>query len=653
MEGLKKYQKMMFVFLAVIVIITLISSGERYRVERNNTGVDLIIDYKSLQSLVDIRESEGIQFFNELKSAGLNGVAVYENNVETLITEGKAHLLTGEDIDRLKFVTGNVTPVIEYIGKNYDLKGGAVLISDDNGVIDKLKTLAGDWKERYNTSYNKINGQAVIYFPDWKDSYLNLSVGFDRNMVSVLEGMNLKVIPRVSNNLPLEKSIPAWLNPDYIIFEGQEVTGYPGDLDNTVSFMQEENIKFGMIEPFIAYQKGAVDLAHRLNYDVIRVHSIQQEEMAKYSLNKVVNRYLRAVRERNVRILYLKPVIKESVPEKDLLQVNRLFIKTLSAKLVKSGYQPGKATPFNHFKTSRPLLILTGIGVILGFILLLTYLFPHLDIKLILYSGIIMVGGDLILTFLLPETLFRQLLALGASIVFPVLAVISQLLAGDSSQNLMVRYVKTTCITLIGALFVVTSLARTSFLLKVDQFRGVKISFLLPLLIIVYYYIREYIYGDKKLNWMTEIANIMDKNIKVKHIFYTGLLVLGGLVYIGRTGNYPFLPVPPWELILRERLEKLLYVRPRFKEFLIGHPFLYLGLFLKNRVKPGVMYLIIVVLASIGQVTVINTFGHTHTPLIISLIRVVHGLWLGLLIGIILAIACKWVYNKFIRPFHN
>lgn len=43
---------------------------------------------------------------------------------------------------------------------------------------------------------------------------------------------------------------------------------------------------------------------------------------------------------------------------------------------------------------------------------------------------------------------------------------------------------------------------------------------------------------------MTEIANIMDKNIKVKHIFYTGLLVLGGAGLYRTDRKLPFFTGP-------------------------------------------------------------------------------------------------------------
>jgi ABC-type nitrate/sulfonate/bicarbonate transport system permease component len=37
-----------------------------------------------------------------------------------------------------------------------------------------------------------------------------------------------------------------------------------------------------------------------------------------------------------------------------------------------------------------------------------------------------------------------------------------------------------------------------------------------------------------------------------------------------------------------------------------------------------------------------NTFSHAHTPIVLSLLRTVHGIWLGIIIGVLLVFALKW-----------
>jgi hypothetical protein len=81
-------------------------------------------------------------------------------------------------------------------------------------------------------------------------------------------------------------------------------------------------------------------------------------------------------------------------------------------------------------------------------------------------------------------------------------------------------------------------------------------------------------------------------------------------------------------------LEALLYARPRFKEFLLGHPLLFLfgasgGLGAwALRYRPILLFF-----GLLGQASIINTFAHAHTPLLFSLLRTTNGFFLGLFFG--------------------
>ncbi|MDI6828546.1 MAG: DUF5693 family protein, partial [Armatimonadota bacterium] len=76
----------------------------------------------------------------------------------------------------------------------------------------------------------------------------------------------------------------------------------------------------------------------------------------------------------------------------------------------------------------------------------------------------------------------------------------------------------------------------------------------------------------------------------------------------------------------------ILFVRPRTKEFLIGHPAMFLGItsLLSRRRAWG---LPLIALGTLGQVSMLNTFCHIHTPLVLSAIRTLNGLVLGLALG--------------------
>ena len=126
-------------------------------------------------------------------------------------------------------------------------------------------------------------------------------------------------------------------------------------------------------------------------------------------------------------------------------------------------------------------------------------------------------------------------------------------------------------------------------------------------------------------------------------VFVVSLVVLGML--LARSGNDPGVGVSTVELQFRAILEKLMGVRPRTKEFMIGHPALLLGIALMSmrRVRWGLPLLI---LGAIGQVSIVNTFCHLHTPLYVSFFRVFNGLWTGFVVALVVA----WISDRFRAP---
>jgi hypothetical protein len=102
-----------------------------------------------------------------------------------------------------------------------------------------------------------------------------------------------------------------------------------------------------------------------------------------------------------------------------------------------------------------------------------------------------------------------------------------------------------------------------------------------------------------------------------------------------RSGNESPLAPAGFERAFRSLLDRLLWVRPRTKEILFGHPLLVLSLILFFRGQKRGVWLGLT-LGVVGQVSLLNTFCHLHTPVLVSLARAVHGLWMGLLVGLAL-----------------
>jgi hypothetical protein len=87
-------------------------------------------------------------------------------------------------------------------------------------------------------------------------------------------------------------------------------------------------------------------------------------------------------------------------------------------------------------------------------------------------------------------------------------------------------------------------------------------------------------------------------------------------------------------------LDRVLFVRPRFKDILF-QPFVLLSLVLVGTKWP--LRRVAAILASIALASMVNTFCHLHTPLVISALRVAYGV----VFGIVAALVIKRIGERF------
>lgn len=99
---------------------------------------------------------------------------------------------------------------------------------------------------------------------------------------------------------------------------------------------------------------------------------------------------------------------------------------------------------------------------------------------------------------------------------------------------------------------------------------------------------------------------------------------------------------------MRAALENIFPARPRTKEFLIGHPAFVLAGALVALGETGLL-LPISILGLIGQISLTNTFAHIHTPISLTLARVIIGLGLGFAIGLVATVVYRAVVAQIRR----
>ena len=297
-------------------------------------------------------------------------------------------------------------------------------------------------------------------------------------------------------------------------------------------------------------------------------------------------------------------------------------------------------------------------AIIAGFVLLCQMLFNWTFSTSIMIWGLI-TGVSLFGNFV-ASTVTHQMLAFLAAVGFPTLATLRITDMLDSLQDVPVVKILANgaislalCVffSLCGACLLGAILTDARFLLEMDFYRGVKLTFILPLILVGILYLKKYdMLGFRQCltsgDYWQRIKYLLHECCNWKTLLKIGftLLILAIVfyVFIGRTGHSWQIPVPEFELNMRYWLEEHMYARPREKEFLIGHIaffFLVLG-YHKN--WPRFVCLILAVVAAIGQVSLVETFCHMRSPFAMSVARALGGYVFGTALGATLV----WAFVK-------
>ena len=124
--------------------------------------------------------------------------------------------------------------------------------------------------------------------------------------------------------IPELASLVSMIEPEVVVFGGGQVVGYPSELSQVALLLRAINTRFGWQE--FANQSGETELVRLAPLHMVRVHTIYPRELPRYDLHTAETRFMRAVRERSYRLLYIR-----ALPEWDCL--TKALVKDLNGAL--------------------------------------------------------------------------------------------------------------------------------------------------------------------------------------------------------------------------------------------------------------------------------------------------------------------------------
>ena len=691
------YNKILVAAIAVGLIAAMVIAYQRHQVETQNMQVEMAVDYESLWN---IAEREGMDFGAVLvaaKNAGVTSLAIYETTLEKLTRSGRVIALSGSEIIgnyysgalsdfnwRLLVETGTIDPNKVYIVAN-DLNVYAEVKTDLIQRIgeERVKPISFG-----NTEILEVKAQ---YSP-----FMTQKLGIPSFELEIAKNYGFNILARPSNysKCTAEDVLSVFnrLNGypvTEIVFDGQEVLGYPNEIRLTAEQMGRKNITFGLIEAAVQLQfykqEGLEALAQTLGYDrCARLYAVPKDEQPKLQLGVAVNRWATTDQERNIRINLLR-IYDKPLPGMTLFETNMKYFANTAELLRSKGFTFGNASTFQDYYPSLILRALVMVGVAASIILYLSLVSKWLNgnAKLQLTLFVILTLLMVVPILMGVGSKVRILASLAAANLFPSLAIIWQL---DSirfmrlKERLRLRKIKgaerpqrvveptpmaqivlmavialfiTGAMSMAGAAYLSGALSDVEYFLEFQIFRGIKLTFVLPLILVSIAFLQRFsLFEDtphKDVDALSQIRRILELPVKVKAFLVFIVAALGVVIMIARSGHTAGMPVSGTEIQFRQFLENLFYARPRSKELLIGHPAFMLAIMAYFKRWSQTIFFLLVVVATIGQSSMVETFAHMRTPIFMSFIRGVDGLALGAALGVIpmLLVNC---YSKYVKP---
>lgn len=633
-----KISKRIWLFLLLIGLLTSIMVGwQRHQVEQANKTVEMVLDYSDVVALAQSQGYDLDRVLQRFKEAGVVSLAVGEKTLADLEKTGQIGVLNEAEVNSIRLLTGGQTLAGANTGGTY------IMTSQEQAYLQLKQSLIqkiGETKVQDQSRGDRYILRVMLGKEQLQDVPLFLP---EEDLIKV-KAAGFKLIPRFGNYSRVDEAgvntsfaqLENYDNLSTVVFQGEEALGYnlpQNHLETTRANLAERNLSIGLVE--FVEQKGVATLARGLDYQAVRVHSIPSREMEKITVDTAIARWNRAVVERNVRIVYLRPFLSgEALAGKDPLAVNVRYVTAVGESLKRDNFILGQARPFKNYQVGIIPVLLMSLGVLAGGMVLWKAYFPRWPVSnyLLFALGLVVLA---VLLFTGYAYQARKVLALAAAVIFPTLGMIELLEDWRRRKNRgpFLSLLKAAAYSLTGGILVAALLADTSFFLKINSFSGVKLIHLIPLFLITVYYF-FFVEQQKGKKIWDRVNDFLNQPVLVKYVLGLVALMAMAFVYITRTGNTGSIPVSGLEIQARQFLEDLLVARPRTKEFLLGHPALMLGAALVQAKAYDYLFPL-VLLGSIGQISIVSTFTHIHTPLFISLLRSFNGLVLGALLGLL------------------
>lgn len=635
----------------------------RIQTENTNHSVEMVYDYGRVLEYAPAEQKTTDEMLDLLGKAGITSFTVYDETPKKLEDEGYIRIAQTPTVPLTYAADAPAHNPIAYVQPG----DGETAQAYYHELTEDLQYRLPQGSVYRFVSADGREGIAVLGTS--YDAFLKLNTGISSVRMRQIAAHGFGVVVRPTNYAePTDGALRHfWQRIDRgggaraVMFVGAEALGYPDGLDFMAQELVRRQLPVAVIEApsqlQFEDQKGVVELWRQTDLQGIRAYSMYRDELVKLDTAEASQRHFISDIERNIR-LNLFASYKRPIPGKTVFESDLEYIRLAGEKLMARGFTlgaPGILT-WRDVHPGAQLLVL--LGIVSTTMIALSGLWPFRR-RTLYWTAAVLYSGLAIWMLLTPSVLPKQIAALLAAVMTPVAVMYAVMMAwrhfdevprspGGLIGSSLALLTGATLISLGGGWMLGAMLTTPEFLLEIEIFRGVKLAFVLPVMLISCLYLRHHAtllpHPVKTMEDIWQLGQrILTRPVKIGTLVLLAFLALGALIFVGRSGHSGGIPVAGAEIRFRRLLEMLLSARPRFKELLIGHPaFLLVPTIWRYR-WPQWIHFLLVVAAGIGQASLVETFAHMRSPLLMSTVRGFNGWAVGILVGFAALVICHLV----------
>jgi len=649
----------------------------RYKIENNNKIIQICADYYKFEKLLKQNSANStLSTADALLNYGMSSVALSEVTLDDLLKEGSAYIISHKNFinhDNLKssIVLGASGPMRNAVLSIFQNQI-TFAVTNKNRALFVEKSINKRFQPEEYTIL-KYGNRYIFTVKTNPMVFINAPLGYDVELAEHLINKGINVMPVISLSSygntsyfdEYDKFINDFnINTAIIYYTESQISR------NNVQILQNilnTGISLAIVES--KSQTGFENLKYIFDTDGTYRYSIQRAFATSNSRLQFINKrvlfyaWLRAIVDRNIRLIVVEPLngihkITDNVNTANNFNIENTFeAVSLFKKYISSrNYSIGSIEVHNALSNSLNTSIFTNNKLIFAisvFIILLSgYIFFMFTRKINVrwvYAAAFLV---LLSMFFIP---FYEIPVAAASIFFPFAAGIAIFICNENFhykryKKVPIKITKIIILTalyliinLTGAFIISANMSHIRYISGIEAFDGAIISYAVPLILIFYFYC----YSPAGIEFKKSFRNFIRK----RPIIYTILLSLSCAfviyMYLARSGNNSLIPASKAELRLREFLEYVFVARPRFKEFAIGYPCLFIYITTNLYKKNELIHPLLLIGLTIGGISINNSFCHGFTSISISMLRTFNGFALGTLVSACLLLLLKFCTKVF------